>query len=91
MSLQFHSFLPPVGEKKGDSGEQERFSGGMLGRTHGGRYISVSHDGILIFWSERFKIQRTIHVNIYPSLHYGSQVRCSVCICVAYNELTASE
>ncbi|XP_067095118.1 WD repeat-containing protein on Y chromosome-like [Osmerus mordax] len=82
VSLQFHSFLPPVGEKKGDSGEQERFSGGMSGRTHGGRYISVSHDGILIFWSERFKIQRTIHIGQMPHT-IGQPVWVSDMVCLS--------
>ena len=62
--LQFYPFQPPAGEKKTDSGEHGRASGGSKGRAHSGRYLSISRDGVLNYWSERFKLLRTVNVRI---------------------------
>ncbi|XP_036801709.1 WD repeat-containing protein on Y chromosome [Oncorhynchus mykiss] len=61
--LQFYPFQPPAGEKKTDSGEHGRASGGSKGRAHSGRYLSISRDGVLNYWSERFKLLRTVNIS----------------------------
>ncbi|KAM9505112.1 LOW QUALITY PROTEIN: WD repeat-containing protein on Y chromosome-like [Salvelinus alpinus] len=61
--LQFYPFQPPAGEKKTDSGEHGRASGGSKGRAHSGSQLSISRDGVLNYWSERFKLLHTVNIS----------------------------
>ncbi|XP_069035623.1 cilia- and flagella-associated protein 337 isoform X2 [Lepisosteus oculatus] len=63
--LQFYPFQTPQADKK-DSGEQ---SGLPKARTQLGRYLSISRDGILYYWSERFKLLRTVNLDTLRRSH----------------------
>ncbi|XP_036435600.1 WD repeat-containing protein on Y chromosome-like [Colossoma macropomum] len=67
VQLQFYSFQHPAGDKKMDPGEH----GTAVGSVNGGRYLSISQNGTLSFWSESFKLQRT--VNISKMAHTAGQ------------------
>ncbi|KAL2104306.1 hypothetical protein ACEWY4_001174 [Coilia grayii] len=55
--IQFHPYQAPQADKKvGEKGAVPKT------RMHG-RYLTVSRDGILNYWSERFKLTRTINLD----------------------------
>ncbi|KAG5281841.1 hypothetical protein AALO_G00049380 [Alosa alosa] len=53
--IQFHPFQSLQADKKGGNAPKTRM---QLGR-----YLTVSRDGILNYWSERFKLTRTINLD----------------------------
>ncbi|KAI4884075.1 hypothetical protein NFI96_030672 [Prochilodus magdalenae] len=63
VGLQFYSFQHPPDKKKVDPGEQGAAGGCVTNHVHGGRYLSISQNGTLNFWSERFKLQRTVQIS----------------------------
>ncbi|XP_038867441.1 WD repeat-containing protein on Y chromosome-like [Salvelinus namaycush] len=56
--LQFYPFQTPQAEKNGGQGRAVPKTRAQLGR-----YLSVSRDGILNYWSERFKLTRTVNLD----------------------------
>ncbi|XP_041701752.1 uncharacterized protein LOC121538065 isoform X3 [Coregonus clupeaformis] len=80
--LQFYPFQPQAGKKKTDSGEHGRNSGGSKGRAHNGRYLSISRNGVLNYWNERFSLLCT--VNISQMQHtVGQPVRVTDMVCLS--------
>ncbi|KAK6303613.1 hypothetical protein J4Q44_G00260670 [Coregonus suidteri] len=56
--LQFYPFQTPQAEKNGGQGRAVPKT-----RVQLGRYLSISRDGILNYWSERFKLTRTVNLD----------------------------
>ncbi|XP_041701753.1 uncharacterized protein LOC121538065 isoform X4 [Coregonus clupeaformis] len=78
----FYPFQPQAGKKKTDSGEHGRNSGGSKGRAHNGRYLSISRNGVLNYWNERFSLLCT--VNISQMQHtVGQPVRVTDMVCLS--------
>ena len=69
VSLQFYPFQTQQADNK-DAGGQDDAK--PKTRTLLCRYLSISRDVILNYWSERFKLTRTVNVS----------VRVHVCVCL---------
>ena len=61
VSLQFYPFQTQQADNKDAGGQGEAKP---KTRTQQGRYLSISRDGILNYWSERFKLTRTVNVSV---------------------------
>lgn len=74
--LQFYPFQTPQAEKNGGQGRAVPKTRAQLGR-----YLSVSRDGILNYWSERFKLTRTVNVSVSVCARHCVCTSASLCVC----------
>ncbi|XP_067097018.1 WD repeat-containing protein on Y chromosome-like [Osmerus mordax] len=70
VSLQFYPFQTQQADNKDAGGQDEAKP---KTRTQLGRYLSISRDGILNYWSERFKLTRTVNISHMKKGHTPSQ------------------
>ncbi|XP_036382109.1 WD repeat-containing protein on Y chromosome-like [Megalops cyprinoides] len=66
VALQFYPFQKPQGEKR-DSGGFEECA--PKPRIQPGHYLSITQDGILSYWSERFKLLHSVNLDNLKQMH----------------------